>query len=466
MSSRTLRPVLDGLYWVPAPDAQALSCTVTRRASRFEPEDREIDLSRPNPNTGAIGFPRNAVPWGPDGLFDDHRVLGAPISWMFTSTLRDWQEEAVQSLVTAAQGSGGICVAGTGSGKTLVLLAAIHRLGRAALVTIDRTELLNDWLAAIEEHTSLRREDIGIVRGPKCPQSELCLGLIQSLARRQYPAAFYDHFGTLAADEVHRLPAETWMNVPGKFPARHRIGATATPQRADGLHRVFELHMGPIVFQAQSSAVPMDPAVYIIETAAAPPPERYLRWTKDGRGRWHQGDASRADSAHDSRLESLLARDEHRNWLIAEHVARAAAAGRRILLLARRHDLVDALEGLLVSWNVDCAVFTGRQKVDERRRLRSRQVLLATHGVADTGMNIPELDCLVLASGVACGKTLVLQAAGRIRRSCEGKPQPIILDFTDVLVPRCALAGVIRKRVYRDQGWSIRHIRSRIREVA
>jgi superfamily II DNA or RNA helicase len=56
-------------------------------------------------------------------------------------------------------------------------------------------------------------------------------------------------------------------------------------------------------------------------------------------------------------------------------------------------------------------------------------VIIATQ-LADEGLDVPNLDCLILASGGrAAGRAI--QRAGRIMRIADDKQKPIIFDLVD-----------------------------------
>jgi len=51
------------------------------------------------------------------------------------------------------------------------------------------------------------------------------------------------------ADEVHHLPAQTYLQIPEMTLAPFRLGLTATYERADDRQTLLEDRMGPVVYE-------------------------------------------------------------------------------------------------------------------------------------------------------------------------------------------------------------------------
>src|SRR5450759_1758663 len=74
----------------------------------------------------------------------------------------------------------------------------------------------------------------------------------------------YRYFGLLILDEVDTMAADCFVNVCWKFPAYHRLGFTATPERSDGKWRLIEAHVGPVM--CKGTLVPMKAKVLVKKT--------------------------------------------------------------------------------------------------------------------------------------------------------------------------------------------------------
>jgi superfamily II DNA or RNA helicase len=156
--------------------------------------------------------------------------------------LRDYQAEAVDAW-TKARGRG-VIVLPTGSGKTLVAIAAIAHKRRSTLVLAPTLDLVRQWAEALERAFG---GPIGIVGGGSHQ--------VESLTVTTYDSAHLhmDHlgarFGLLVCDECHHLPGESYQHAALASIAPYRLGLTATPERPDGLDAKYAHLLGPIVYR-------------------------------------------------------------------------------------------------------------------------------------------------------------------------------------------------------------------------
>ena len=80
-------------------------------------------------------------------IVDQRRRL-AEHTFSFKAQLRPYQEQAVQTICSR---SFGVLEAGTGSGKTVMALAAVARRRQPTIVIVHTKELLYQWRDRIEE---------------------------------------------------------------------------------------------------------------------------------------------------------------------------------------------------------------------------------------------------------------------------------------------------------------------------
>ena len=69
----------------------------------------------------------------------------------------------------------------------------------------------------------------------------------------------------------------------------------------------------------------------------------------------------------------------------------------------------------------------GSERAKLRETIKQRRVIFGTYAMVAEGTDIPHLDTLILASP----RSNVIQPVGRIRRVCEGKRTPLVLDLVD-----------------------------------
>jgi superfamily II DNA or RNA helicase len=261
------------------------------------------------------------------------------------------------------------------------------------------------------------------------------MAMVHSLAEEnRYPESFYNWPGLIITDECHRIGARTWSPVPSMFPARYRIGVSATPRRKDGAENVFYYHMGRVLFEATEQR--MVPKVRRV-------------WSNF---RFAKTQNFNPNVISRSILVNILCKSKARNRLIVEQLALAVKAGRKVLVLSERLEHLSTMEELLLKeeWSSppSTGYYVGGMTKEQREDAETKQVIFATSQYASEGMDIPPLDTLVITTP----QSDVEQSVGRILRPYPGKKPPVVVDIRDDKVGRFANAGRSRDRYYLTLG--------------
>ena len=178
----------------------------------------------------------DAVPQPPDVAYG---VIDLP-------RLRGEQHEAL--LAWRREGHRGMVVMPTGTGKTVVALAAMAAVRTATLVVAPVRDLMYQWHRRILRALSF---DAGILGDS--------LRNVKPVTVTTYDSAYIHmpdigpQFGLVVFDEAHHLPGRCRRDAARLSPAPMRLGLTATPERADGLHTDLEALIGPVVYQQEIS---------------------------------------------------------------------------------------------------------------------------------------------------------------------------------------------------------------------
>lgn len=395
---------------------------------------------------GCISFPRS---WGRAffGPASDCMVRGDDVPFEFKGHLRPNQIPVVDDVLDRGEPNG-VVVMPCGTGKTVVALRLLASIQKRTLVMVHKEFLLDQWKDRIGEFLGIPADQVGIIQQNRCEfDKPISIGMIHSLSgEREYPPEMYQTYGCVISDEVHRLSAPTWRKAIERFPAAVRIGLSATPRRADRLENVFFWHIGPVIAQAEGQD--LNPIVYRLKVkTVVPNPAKYWR----GRG-----EKARLNLA---RLVNDLVCLGHRNDKIIRQIVRALEKNRRILLLSDRLEHLDLLEegtrrAFELKGEDGAAVSIGRYvgglKSEERRAAAECDLILGTFAMAKEGLDIPELDVLILATP----KGDVEQSVGRVLRELEGKKKPVVLDFVDRIdtIPELNFLSDKRLRIYRKIG--------------
>jgi superfamily II DNA or RNA helicase len=139
----------------------------------------------------------------------------------------------------------GVVVLPTGSGKSYVAEMAIAQVARSTLIVVPTIDLLNQWIWVLG--SAFGRDRVGGVGGGLYDVKELTVTTYDS-AYIHMPD-FGDRFGFLVFDECHHLPGATYSQAALTSIAPYRLGLTATPERGDDDHAIYDALIGPIVYR-------------------------------------------------------------------------------------------------------------------------------------------------------------------------------------------------------------------------
>lgn len=362
--------------------------------------------------------------------------------------LRWYQRAALARWRTA--GRRGVVVLPTGSGKTVVALAAISELGVPALIVVPTRVLLDQWAGALEQVWTGRVGRLG--DGDH---------RVEAITVATYASAVLwasrvgDRFGLVIVDEAHHVGAWCPGEVLEMSIAPARLGLTATPPPPGG---PLGARVGPVVYALGLDDLKGDGlANFTLESVsiALTPPEReryraqrsrfanvyakharrergQLDWrrfldlaarTAEGREALEAWRGYRALIAYSdgkrAALRRLLARHRgERTLVFTADVATAYRIARELLVVPITHEIGRA----------------ERAQVIERFRTGEVSVLVSAQ-VLDEGFDVPDAEIAIIVGGSSSPRRQI-QRIGRVLRPREGKLATIyelaILDTTEV----------------------------------
>lgn len=365
-----------------------------------------------------------------------HFSLGAnTIAQANEITYRDGQKEIIDQCldVLLSEGrksfSGVILEAKTGSGKTICCLEMARRLNNKTLVVVHTTVLLKQWQEEIRN--IMPTWSCGLIQESVCDvdNNDICIGMLHTLAFREYDPSFYDQFGTVIIDEVDRVASEEFHKVFKKFAPQFIVGVTGTLKRSDGTENLIRHCIGPVV-SAVGKMKALDPTIYFIDT-------RFF---------WKPGDED---------LKNHILTSAERNELIVSNVEKAALSGRHVLVLTIRvphaENIYRSLIQRLSKRDISVGIMIGETEENIREIHKSAQVIVATSQLISVGFNNPRLDTLVFAYP----PNEVVQPIGRILREHPEKKKPMVIDIVDTQNIMAFRAAKKRKDEYLSKGWRV-----------
>ena len=407
---------------------------------------------------------------------------------VFRGTLRDHQTRAVQAFSEAS--NRGILSVPCGGGKTVIAMKIVADLSTKTLIVLHKDFLIAQWRERIS--VFLPTVSVGLIKAAKVDvdDKDIVLASIQSLSSKDYGEGFFDSFGLLIVDEVHRSGTEVFFRALQKaagVPAT--LGLSATLRRKDGMERIFKHYIGEIVYEIDRAALTPatsgvvkssvaqvggfgDLSCHLIDDGGDDEGEDKLI-SISTQSMQHEGVAikmvqfydddpryssvvniEKNDTINLSRMINNLCEFEPRITFAANLIARAFEKDRKrhALVLCDRKQLLRDLAPLLVLRSLTCGYYIGGMKPHELKASENADVILATFSFASEGFDLETLDTLFLLSP----KTDIEQAIGRVLRKVPlpGQRGPEVYDLVDNFSVFISQARK-RRAFYQAQGYRV-----------
>lgn len=340
-----------------------------------------------------------------------------------------YQELAINRLISAKNG---ILVSPCGSGKTIIGLETVARLGLKTLWVAHTNDLVRQAMDRAKENFDLYFTKYGTISQGKVKIGDITFATAQTLCNLDLPL-YKDEFDVIVIDECHHIykgdnSLAMYYKILNNLSARYRFGLTATPKRSDGLERCMTALLGNIEHTIPKEEVKKFTCPVRVEkreTGYKPDLDVILA-----------GDGTIVYSS----LINDLTSDRKRNEKIAEDIKALINSDEtaRILVLSDRVEHLSTLREMLSGYKVrQLMALSNSKKAREERRQALKDlndgninVVLATYQLAREGLDIPKLNYLVMASPVKDPIT-VEQSVGRVGRKAEGKDYGTCIDYTD-----------------------------------
>lgn len=340
-------------------------------------------------------------------------------AFSFRGDLRDYQKKVVAAYMKSGDhhGKAGLLEIPCGRGKTVMALNIIAKLGTKTLVVVHKGFLMAQWEERIAQFLPGSR--VGRIQGPvvDVKDKDIVIGMLQSLSMKTYPASLFSQFGLTVVDECHHISSEVFSRSLLKIVTRNTLGLSATMQRKDGLTKVFKMFIGPIVYSEKRGAGD-EVLVKKITFTGGNQDEEYVETEYDYRG-----------NPQYSRMISKLCAYGRRSHFVADTIQAEFSEkdGQQIMVLSQNRNLLVYLHNAIEHRGfATVGYYVGGMKDAELKNTESKEIILATYGMAAEALDIKTLTTLILATP----RTDVTQAVGRILRVKHERP--LVVDIVDV----------------------------------
>jgi superfamily II DNA or RNA helicase len=237
----------------------------------------------------------------------------------------------------------------------------------------------------------------------------------------------------------HHMGAEVFSRCMMKVNTTYTLGLSGTMERKDGLTKVFEMFIGPVVHKEKMESehsVLVKGIVYNVDD------EEFNETQHDYMG-----------NPKFSTMISKLCSYSHRSEFILRVVVSELEMNQdqQIMILAHNKSLITYLHDAIAHRNIaggSVGYYIGGMKEAALKQSESKKVIIATYAMASEGLDIKTLTSLILASP----KTDVCQSVGRILRQKHSSPLVIdIIDEHDIFMSQ----WYKRRKYYKSQNYKI-----------
>lgn len=245
------------------------------------------------------------------------------------------QQEAMNALLSSR---GGVLQLACGKGKTVVALDFAARRRVPLLIILDTTELMRQWSEEIAEHLEVP-DGVGLIQGEVFDwKKPIVIATYHTLANKAHLLSeeVRRWFGTIVWDEAHHIAAPKFSRTADLFYGL-RLGLTATVDRDDGYHVIYNFHLGKVIYKNLMQE--LKPKLYFVWTGMGLDATNPLvqAAARDRNGELHIG-----------KIASYLGSWPQRIDFVLNQVRQAVVNDRKVLVLSKS---VDALVNLLAAWN-------------------------------------------------------------------------------------------------------------------
>jgi superfamily II DNA or RNA helicase len=359
-------------------------------------------------------------------------------------TIRDYQLEALHRTIMF---DSSIVLAATGAGKSLIIYNNIRfnlftKKANKIILIVPSQSLVEQMYTDFKEEYGWDEIDDYVIRlhsaRPEKERKSVTADMDKQVLITTYQSVvdrdveFFQQFDSIIIDEVHLAKCESIKDINKKtFGCKMRTGFTGTlPDKNDeGIIDFLTIvgYLGPVVYNITAKQLIDAGVLADIEIK-----NLILRYPKPF------ADKNR-ERSYDGEQKAITS-FKPRNTVIKDIIT-DSDDGDNILVLVKsidhlkelKADIEDSLDD---SYTV--SIIYGNIKAKDRERIRTEMdkaknyILVATYKTLSTGINIKNINHVVLAAGYK-SKFKVLQSIGRGLRKSETKSKVIIWDMVDDL---------------------------------
>jgi DNA excision repair protein ERCC-3 len=309
--------------------------------------------------------------------------------------LRDYQQEYVDR---AYEKKAAVLANPAGSGKTVTSIGLMTKIDSPTLVLVPQRSLVGQWRREILDKTTITEDQIGEYHGDEKEMNDVTIATYHMAGEKT--SLFRNDWGLIVFDEVHHIPSKLFRKT-ASLQSTRRIGLSASPVREDSKEREISALIGQEIgadwarFFNQEYVLKPDVEIQLVE------------WESD----FHRNQYNQASGFKKAIIASKNpAKKQNIDDLLEKHESE------KTVLFC---DWIE--QGEELSEEFDIPFISGETDFDEREeyfdKFRDGELTtIIVSRIGDEGLDLPDAEVGIIASGQGGSRRQATQRAGRVMR--------------------------------------------------
>ncbi len=309
--------------------------------------------------------------------------------------LRDYQEEYV---ARAYKEKAAVLANPAGSGKTVTSIGLMSKIDSPTLVLVPQRSLVGQWKREILDKTAITEDQIGEYHGDEKEMNDVTVATYHMAGQKT--SIFRNEWGLIIFDEVHHIPSKLFRKT-ASLQSTRRIGLSASPVREDNKERE--------IFALIGKEIGGDWARFFHQEYVLKPDVeiQFVDWESD----FHRNQYHEASGFQKAILASKNPRKKQRiETLLEDH-----EDDKTVVFcdwIEQGEDLAEEFDIPFVSGQTD---FEDREDYFEKFREGELTTIIVSR-IGDEGLDLPDAEIGIIASGQGGSRRQATQRAGRVMR--------------------------------------------------
>jgi DNA excision repair protein ERCC-3 len=309
--------------------------------------------------------------------------------------LRPYQEEYVER---AYEKKAAVLANPAGSGKTVTAIGLMSKIDSPTLILVPQRSLVGQWKREILDKTTITEDQIGEYHGDEKEMNDVTIATYHMAGEKT--SLFRNDWGLIVFDEVHHIPSKLFRKT-ASLQSTRRIGLSASPVREDSKEREIFALIGQEIgadwarFFNQEYVLKPDVEIQLVE------------WESDFyRNKYNQASgfkkaiiASKNPAKTQNIADLLEEHEDEKTVLFCDWIEQG-------------EDLAEEFDIPFISGETD---FEKRDEYFDKFREGELTTIIVSR-IGDEGLDLPDAEVGIIASGQGGSRRQATQRAGRVMR--------------------------------------------------